>query len=156
MFKAITAFDDLKQLGARAIAFEDDSVFPTSTIIVPIPEGRGSLIYRDEVYDWYGRRAARHPRIKRIILPYGHRTGYGGGLNTCSDRFIAEVNDTGEYAIVELKYHEHRKILDPEYVGTRYAITGGALDRAPYLDFDEKDIIKDPEIISWIIKNKPE
>lgn len=155
LFRAVTAFDDLKNLGARAIAFEDDSTFPTTTIIMPIPEGRSSIIYRDQVYDWYGRPASRHPRIKRVILPYGHRTDYSGELNYCADRFIAELNDTDEYAITELKYHAHHKIFDPKYIGTRYAITGGALDRAPYIDFDENNIIKDPEIIAWIIKNDP-
>lgn len=51
MERAISAIDDLKNLGDRLIFFENSDTNPPALTIVKFPDNRGTIIYDDKLYD---------------------------------------------------------------------------------------------------------
>ena len=135
MERAISAIDDLKNLGDRLIVFENDATNPHTLTIVQFPDNRGTIIYNDKLYDWYGREVELGSDIKRIVAPFGHYTD-GIDLTHCHDNFIVELVN-GEFAIVGIRYYRLPRSEHPEYSGLKYAITGGAMKMTPHMVTDD-------------------
>ncbi len=132
--KAVSAIDDLKNLGDRLIVFEDDSINPPRLTIIKFPENRGTIIFDGVLYDWYGREVILDSKIKRIVTPFGHYTD-GIDLNHCHDNFIVELT-SGEYAIPGIRYRRFAN-RSPDYSGLKYAVTAGSLNMMPHLELDK-------------------
>lgn len=132
--KAISAIDDLNHLGKRLIVFENDETDPHRLTIIQFPENRGTVLFEDRLYDWYGREVIVSEEIKRIVSPFGHYTD-GKDLYHCHDNFIVELK-TGEYAIPGIKYRRFA-YSGPDYSGLKYAITAGAFNMLPHLDLED-------------------
>ena len=135
MERAISAIDDLRNLGERLIVFEDDSANPHPLTVVKFPKNRGTIIFNDKLYDWYGREVELGEKIKRIVAPFGHYTD-GLDLCHCHDNFIVEL-ENGEFAITGIRYYRTSRSESPDYSGLKYAITGGALKMSPHMDTDD-------------------
>ena len=135
MERAISAIDDLKNLGERLIVFEDDATNPPALTIVKFPDDRGTIIYKDVLYDWYGRVVELGESVKRIVAPFGHYTD-GIDLTHCHDNFVVEIAD-GTFAISGIKYCRLPRSESLGYSGLKYAITGGALKMTPHLYTDD-------------------
>lgn len=135
MERAISAIDDLKNLGDRLIFFENSDTNPPALTIVKFPDNRGTIIYDDKLYDWYGREVELGDNIKRIVAPFGRYTD-GIDLCHCHDNFVVELIN-GEFAIVGIRYYRLSKSECPDYSGLKYAITGGALKMTPHMVTDD-------------------
>ncbi|MBQ7202360.1 hypothetical protein IJS18_03200 [Candidatus Saccharibacteria bacterium] len=134
MQKAISAIDDLNDLGSRLIVFEDDETNPHRLTIIKFPDNRGTILFDGKLYDWYGREVIISDKIKRVVTPFGHYTD-GKDLYHCHDNFIVELT-TGEYAIPGIRYRRFA-YSSPDYSGLKYAITAGAYNMLPHLELDD-------------------
>ena len=130
--------DDLTNPQNRILVFEEDDFKPKQTIMVGFPSNRGTLIYKEKLYDWYGREVEINPRIKRIVRPFGYSISKIHDIMNYRDNFIVELQN-GKFAVVGLYYH-YPEPNDPAYTGSRCMATGHILDATPYLKFDDSII----------------
>ena len=140
MVKVIQRIDGKTQkFGFRTLLFEDGAE-------VEFPENRGSLVYKGNVYDWYGRKATLNGHIEEVLAPCGFDHNIRRDIKV--DRFIAKLHKSGDYVYAELLYHAPRKIYDPDYDATKHAVTGGYLNRTPYVDFEVGNFVSDEDLAS--------
>lgn len=140
LLKAVAAMDKLDGFdsGNRFLILEDDATRPKETILIAIPDDRGTLYYEGILFDWFGHEVEIDPQIKRIVRPFGYSIGKPNDILNYRDNFIVELNN-GRLAIIGLNYR-HQKPSDPSYSGTRFMATGNTLHASPYLRFDDSVI----------------
>ena len=134
LLKPVTAIDDLGHLGHRTLIFESDNPLDTTKRIhMQFHEDRSTILYKDKLYDWYGREVALDPFIARIIKPFGYTVSKPYDILNYRDSFLVELRNS-QFAIVRLHYRSPNS-EDPSYTGGKLRVTGRTLDSTPYLRF---------------------
>lgn len=98
--RAIRAVEDLNRPGHRALVFASKD----GTVIeeVEFPNDRISIIYRGDVYDWFGQKVELGEGIVSVVEPHGFRTN-GDDKYFEHEDFIVELS-TGRFSIAEVSY----------------------------------------------------